>query len=63
MLEAVVEGENLWAALKQVERNSGAAGVDKMTVEQLRAYLRKHWPGVREELLPGEYQPPNSAVV
>jgi RNA-directed DNA polymerase len=57
LMEAVVERENMWSALKQVERNSGAAGVDKMTVEQLRAYLRKHWPGVREELLAGEYQP------
>jgi hypothetical protein len=34
-MEAVVERENMWQALKQVERNRGAAGVDKMTVEQL----------------------------
>jgi RNA-directed DNA polymerase len=57
LLEAVVERENMWAALKQVERNSGAAGVDKMTVAQLRPYLREHWPGIKEELLAGEYQP------
>src|ERR1043165_4014456 len=36
LMEAVVERENMKLALKQVERNSGAAGVDKMTVEQLR---------------------------
>ena len=40
LLEAVVERKNMWLALKQVERNKGAAGVDKMSVEQLRAYLR-----------------------
>jgi len=57
LLEAVVERENLWRALKQVERNRGAAGVDNMTVEQLRAYLREHWPGIKEELLAGDYQP------
>ncbi len=28
-----------------------------MTVEQLRAYLREHWPGIKAELLAGEYQP------
>ena len=56
-MEAVVERENMWLALKQVERNKGAAGVDNMTVEQLRAYLREHWPGIKAELLAGEYQP------
>ena len=57
LMEAVVERENMWSALKQVERNSGAAGVDKMTVAQLRAYLREHWLRIKEELLAGEYQP------
>ncbi|MCU1264616.1 MAG: RNA-directed polymerase (Reverse transcriptase) [Acidobacteria bacterium] len=57
LLEAVVERENMWLALKQVERNKGAAGVDNMTVEQLRAYLREHWRGIKEELLAGDYQP------
>jgi hypothetical protein len=32
LLAAVVERKNMWLALKQVERNSGAAGVDNMTV-------------------------------
>jgi RNA-directed DNA polymerase len=57
LLEAVVERENMWQALKQVERNRGAAGVDNRTVEQLRAYLREHWLRIKEELLAGEYQP------
>ena len=57
LLEAVVERENMWLALKQVERNSGAAGVDKMTVAQLRTHLREHWLRIKEELLAGEYQP------
>ena len=57
LLEAVVERENMWQALKQVERNRGAAGVDEMTVEQMRAYLREHWPQIKEELLSGNYQP------
>lgn len=57
LLEAVVEGKNMWLALKQVERNRGAAGVDNMTVAQLRTYLREHWPRIKEELLAGDYQP------
>jgi RNA-directed DNA polymerase len=57
LLEAVVERKNMWLALQQVERNSGAAGVDNMTVVQLRAYLREHWLRIKEELLAGSYQP------
>src|SRR6266404_6838266 len=57
LLEAVVERENMWLALKQVERNKGAAGVDNMTVGQLRAYLREHWPRIKEELLADNYHP------
>jgi RNA-directed DNA polymerase len=47
----------MWLGLKQVERNKGAAGVDNMTVAQLRAYLREHWLRIKEELLAGDYQP------
>jgi len=47
----------MWLALKRVERNKGAAGVDNMTVAQLRPYLREHWLRIKEELLAGGYQP------
>ena len=57
LLAAVVERKNMWLALKQVERNSGAAGVDNMTVAQLRGYLREHWLRIKAELLAGDYQP------
>lgn len=57
LLAAVVERKNMWRALKQVEQNKGAAGVDEMTVAQLRAYLREHWPRIKEELLSANYQP------
>ena len=43
-MEAVVERENLKRALAQVKRNKGAAGVDGMTVGELPAYLKEHWP-------------------
>lgn len=57
LMEAVVERRNMTRALLRVERNKGAAGVDGMKVERLRAYLKKHWPKVREELLSGRYEP------
>src|SRR6266481_6747872 len=57
LMEAVVERENMKLALARVEQNRGAAGVDKMTVEQLRTYLREHWQRIKEELLAGDYHP------
>jgi RNA-directed DNA polymerase len=43
-MEAVVERANLKKALAQVKRNKGAGGIDGMTVDELPAYLKEHWP-------------------
>ncbi len=55
--EAVFEGENLRTALKRVESNKGAAGVDGMEVQNLSGYLKLHWLEVREALESGKYRP------
>jgi RNA-directed DNA polymerase len=56
-MEAIVEGENLKKALARVKRNKGAAGIDGMTVDDLPAHLKEHWPAIRVQLLDGSYQP------
>ena len=56
-MEAVVERENLKKALAQVKRNKGAAGIDGMSVDDLPAYLKEHWPTIRVQLLAGTYKP------
>lgn len=48
---------NLSRALRRVEVNWGAPGVDGMTTEQVRSWLREHWVGVREALDAGTYRP------
>lgn len=63
LMEAVVERENMARAYRRVVRNGGAAGVDKMPVEELLPYLRQHWPGIKEDLLDGRYQPQPVRVV
>ena len=60
LMELVVERDNLLVALKRVEQNKGAAGVDGMSVVQLRAHLKEHWPSIKRELLSGEYVPRES---
>ena len=57
LLERILERENLLKAFKQVERNSGSAGVDGMTVKELRPYLKGHWRAIRERMLNGTYRP------
>ncbi len=56
-MEAVVERENLRKALARVKRNKGAAGIDGMSVDDLSAYLKEHWPAIRAQLLAGTYKP------
>lgn len=56
-MEAVVSRENMLLALRAVERNQGAAGVDGMATGQLRGHLRQHWEQIKEQLLAGSYQP------
>jgi len=55
--EAVFESENMLTALKRVESNKGAAGVDRMEVKDLSGYLKAHWLEVREALESGKYRP------
>lgn len=57
LMEEVIERDNMTRALHRVERNRGVAGVDNMPVENLRPYLKEHWPRIKEQLLRGSYRP------
>jgi len=55
--EQVWGRENLYTALKRVEGNAGAPGIDGMTVKDLRSYLKEHWLEIRAALESGAYKP------
>jgi RNA-directed DNA polymerase len=57
IMEEVCERDNLREALQRVKSNKGSAGVDGMTIDDLSAYLKEHWPVIREQLLSGTYEP------
>src|ERR1700682_5499937 len=57
LMEEVCERENLKEALRRVKANQGGAGVDGMTVGGVTAYLEQYWPGIREQMLNGTYEP------
>jgi RNA-directed DNA polymerase len=55
--ELFMARENLALALRRVEQNAGAAGIDGMSSKELRPWLRDHWPEVRSMLDAGTYRP------
>jgi group II intron reverse transcriptase/maturase len=55
--ETVFSQENLLAALRRVEANRGAPGVDGMTTEELRPWIAQNWPKIWAELDAGTYRP------
>ena len=57
LMEEICEPANLKRALKRVKANKGSPGVDGMTVEELPAFVWKHWDSLRGDLLRGRYEP------
>lgn len=57
VLEWVVQGPNFVKAYRAVRQNKGVAGVDGLSVEDMKTYLAKHWNDVKVSILNGDYQP------
>jgi len=57
LIQEVLRRENLIKAYKRVVHNSGAPGVDGITVKQLDAQCREHWDEIRIRILSGTYVP------
>ena len=57
MMEIIVTRQNMWRAYRRVMANKGAPGVDGMTVGQLKSFLKRCWPKIKEALLDGTYKP------
>jgi hypothetical protein len=57
LMEEVCDRENCLQAFKRVKSNKGSPSIDGMTVDDLSAYFKEHWPAIREQLLTGAYKP------
>src|SRR5262249_28155735 len=57
LMEEVCDRENLVRAWKRVCRNQGSPGVDGMSIDDAKGYLRERWPSIRSQLLEGTCQP------
>ena len=57
LLELIIRRENLNKAYRQVKRNKGSAGIDRMQVDELLPYLRENGDELIQQLREGKYKP------
>ena len=57
LLAQALARANLVMAWKRVKANRGSAGVDGKSIAETAAYLKTHWPEIREAVLDGSYRP------
>lgn len=57
LIDRILSKENMDAAMKAVEQNKGAAGIDKMTVEALRQYFYEHGTEIEQQVREKKYKP------
>lgn len=56
-VEQVVSSENMQQAWQRVKANKGAAGIDDMSITDYPEFARANWPGIKDSLLDGTYNP------
>ncbi|MBR2653245.1 MAG: group II intron reverse transcriptase/maturase [Lachnospiraceae bacterium] len=57
LLEKILEKDNLNRAFKRVKANKGAPGVDGMTIDQTRQWLKEHNHELTDRIRRGKYTP------
>lgn len=57
LIEWILQDKNTDEAIKAVKRNKGAAGVDRMKVDELDAYFTLHREEIKAQIRAGEYKP------
>lgn len=57
LLERVLDDNNINLAIKRVQRNKGASGIDKMGVEELQLYFIEYGEDIKELIRNRKYKP------
>ena len=57
LIDRILDDENIKAAIHAVKSNKGAAGIDKMTVDALEAYMAVHWGEIKQQIRAKQYKP------
>ena len=57
LIDRILDDENIEAAIRAVQRNQGAPGIDKMPVGTLKSYFAEHGAEIKEQIRAKKYQP------
>ncbi len=57
LIDRILSDENLNLAISAVKHNKGAAGVDRMPVDELDEYFREHGEELKAQVLAKKYKP------
>lgn len=57
LMDSICERQNMLNALKRVESNDGAPGIDGMKCSQLRGFIKRTWLKSKEAVYDGTYKP------
>ena len=56
LIDRILESENIEAAIRAVQQNQGAPGIDKMPVGMLKSYFAEHGGEIKEQIRAKKYQ-------
>ena len=57
LIDRILRDENIKMAIKAVQKNKGAAGIDKMQVGELASYFAEHGREIQEQIRAKKYKP------
>ena len=57
LIERILDGDNINAAIHAVQSNKGAPGIDKMPVGVLKSYFAEHGEEIKDQIRNKKYQP------
>ena len=57
LIERILDGDNINAAIHAVQSNKGAPGIDKMPVGVLKSYFTEHGEEIKDQIRNKKYQP------
>ena len=57
LIDRILDDENIEAAIRAVQRNQGAPGIDKMPVGMLKSYFAEHGEEIKGQIQAKKYQP------
>ncbi|MDF9859272.1 group II intron reverse transcriptase/maturase, partial [Breznakia sp. PH5-24] len=57
LLEKILDRNNMNLAYKKVYANKGASGVDGVTLDELKGYIKENWDRIAQEIRERKYKP------